>query len=863
MKKELLRLNKDELAEQLIEVTKKHQRLKKSVDKLKNSSELLKIKEKYKEFFNQANDAIYLWKVNKDNSIGKCIDSNKAATKMLGYTKTEFKKLTPFDIVTKSFLKIASVASKKIINTKSARFNSMHISKSGKKINVEVNARLIEIDNKKYVVSVTRDIDERLQYENALADSEEKFRGIVENSQSGIFVVNADYKIEYANAKLCSILKFSQSEVEGSDFRNFLAPESKKIVASRYVQRQQGKKIPSVYDIKVVRKDDSVIEGRLSAAIYKTSRGEVKTVAQILDISEHISAKRDVTQLEERFKLFADNSNDGIVMTDDSYKITYVNKELCKMMGYAKNELLNKDFRKFLFDEELSEIETAYKQGLKKEINELHKEYEFKTKYGKKIICEVNASLVEDSMGNISTMSQIKNITERRRGEKIQSVLLKISHAVNEAKNLKEFLAIVHCELSVIVDTKNFYIALYDEASDTYSFPYHIDQYDSIDDFTQFQLKNSLTDYVRRTKKAILVDNKIQFKLEQEKEITGVVGALSPVWVGAPLIVGDSVVGVMALQDYEREDAFNESDLNLLKIVSENISTSLQRRQIEDKLTESEQRYRDFISRSSEGIFRLEFTEPIDTSLPVKTQVDQMVRNSRIAECNHAMAAMYGVDNSSVLISKSILDLYGGSLNKENYEANELFVKSNYKISNIETIEFNESGEKVYFLNNSIGMVEDGKLVSIWGIQRDISKSRRAVEALRESEQRLKTVINSNPVVLWTTDKDGIFTFSEGKGLELLGNEQIIENAKEALKGKSLSSTTKVGDIHFQTFHRPMYDENQNLIGMMGTAFDITETKKKDEILRVIAESISTKTGESFFKLLVEYSFLDIILIRN
>lgn len=871
MKKEFLKLTKDELADKLIDILKKYERLKKSSEKEKEiQAELLKNKSKYKKFLDQANDAIYLWKVNKDNTIGRCLDSNKAATKMLGYTKTEFKKLTPFDITQKSYLKIAQTASQNLFNKSTARFNSVHIRKDGKKVNVEVNAKLIKIEDANFIVSVTRDIAEKLQFKSAIADSEEKFRGIVENSQSGIFVVNSEYKIEYANQKLCSILKFTRSELEYSDFRNYLAPESKKIVAERYIQRQKGKRIPSVYTISVVRKDGEVIEGRISAAIYKTSKGEIKTVAQLLDISESITAQRNAVRLEERFKLFADNSNDGIIMTDDSYKITYVNKELCKILEYNKNELLHKDFRKFLFDEELKEIENAYKQGLKREKKELHKEFEFKTKYGKKIICEVSASLVEDSKGNISIMSQVKNITERRRVEKIQNVLLKISRAVNEAKNLKEFLAIVHCELSVIIDTKNFYIALYDEASDTYSFPYHVDQYDSVDDFTQFELKSSLTDYVRRTKKAILVDNKIQLKLEQEKEITGVVGALSPVWVGAPLIVGNSVVGVMALQDYEREDAFNETDLNLLRIVSENISSSLQRRQIEDKLTESEQRYKDFISRSSEGIFRLEFTEPIDTTLPVNTQVELMVRNSRIAECNLAMAAMYGVDDSSVLLSKSILDLYGGSLNKENYEANELFVKSNYKISNVETIEYNESGEKVYFLNNSIGIVQDGKLVSVWGIQRDISKSRRAVEALKESEQRLKAVIDSNPIVLWITNAEGIFTFSDGKGLELLGlepgqvvgqslfeiyksNKIIVDCTRNALQGKVSSEIINESGIYFQTFHRPLFDKNNNVIGMMGSAFDITETKKKEEVLRTIAESISTESGELFFKLLVEY----------
>ena len=326
----------------------------------------------------------------------------------------------------------------------------------------------------------------------------------------------------------------------------------------------------------------------------------------------------------------------------------------------------------------------------------------------------------------------------------------------------------------------------------------------------------------------------------------------------------------MALQNYEREDAFNESDLNVLKIVSENISTAILRRQIEDKLAISEKRYRDFISRSSEGIYRVDFTEPIDTSMPVDEQIELIVKNSRVNECNQSMAQMYGAKSVSDILSKSILDLYGGKLSEENYLANKLFVESNYRITDVETVEINEFGGKVYFLNNSIGMVEDEKLVSIWGIQRDVTISRKAHEALKESEQRLKAVIDSNPIVLWITDADGTFTFSDGKGLELLGlepaqvvghslfeiyksNQAIIDCTKSALSGKVSSEIIYESGIYFQTFHRPLYDKNNNVIGMMGSAFDITETKKKEEVLRTIAESISTESGELFFKLLVEY----------
>ncbi len=121
-------------------------------------------------------------------------------------------------------------------------------------------------------------------------------------------------------------------------------------------------------------------------------------------------------------------------------------------------------------------------------------------------------------------------------------------------------------ELSAILDTTNFYIALYDKNSDTYTFPFHVDEYDAIDDFTQIELKDSLTDYVRRKNLAILVNAEMQTILEKKGEIKGVVGEYCPVWLGAPLVVDNVVVGAICLQNYHHEDAFSNDDLEVLKI---------------------------------------------------------------------------------------------------------------------------------------------------------------------------------------------------------------------------------------------------------------------------------------------------------
>ena len=74
--------------------------------------------------------------------------------------------------------------------------------------------------------------------------------------------------------------------------------------------------------------------------------------------------------------------------------------------------------------------------------------------------------------------------------------------------NLYDLLHFIHIELSRLVDTTNFFVALYDKNKEVYTFPYFVDAYDDIDQFTAIQLKKSLTDYVRRSGKAILINQK-------------------------------------------------------------------------------------------------------------------------------------------------------------------------------------------------------------------------------------------------------------------------------------------------------------------------------------------------------------------
>ena len=155
----------------------------------------------------------------------------------------------------------------------------------------------------------------------------------------------------------------------------------------------------------------------------------------------------------------------------------------------------------------------------------------------------------------------------------------------------------------------------------------------------------------------------------------------------------------------------------------------------ERRLRESEVNYRNFISHSSEAIYRITFDEPVDTRLPVDKQIELFYRHGSLAECNNSFAAMYGYFHAEELIGARIDDLMPMS-DHANIEYLRAFIQGGYRITGSESCEKDRDGMDRIILNNLVGFVEDERVVQVWGTQLDITERRRAEVTLRESEER-------------------------------------------------------------------------------------------------------------------------------
>ena len=163
-----------------------------------------------------------------------------------------------------------------------------------------------------------------------------------------------------------------------------------------------------------------------------------------------------------------------------------------------------------------------------------------------------------------------------------------------------------------------------------------------------------------------------------------------------------------------------------------------QRKQAEEALRASEERYRAFIEQTAEGVWRFELEVPMPPSLSEDDQLEHFYAHGILGECNDAMARMYGLQHASELTGARLGDLVPRT-DPHNLDFLRSFIREGYRLIEAESHERDVEGHERYFLNNFIGIFEGGLLRRAWGSQRDITERRRAEQQLRQVD-RLEAV---------------------------------------------------------------------------------------------------------------------------
>jgi PAS domain S-box-containing protein len=321
------------------------------------------------------------------------------------------------------------------------------------------------------------------------------------------------------------------------------------------------------------------------------------------------------------------------------------------------------------------------------------------------------------------------DITARKHAEQVQGATYRIAEAANTAADLPALLGDIHQIIGELMPARNFYIAVVDPATETLSFPYFVDEIDTHDQ--PRALGNGLTEYVLRTGQPLLATPRVYEDLVARGEVE-LVGAPSIDWLGVPLKVHERTIGVVVMQTYTEGVRYGEQERDILSFVSTQVAAAVERKRAEDALRHAEERYRAFIAQSTEGIWQFELEQPAPVDLPPAELAERLFRDGYLAECNDAMAQMYGFRSAREIIGARLDSLLVRSEPK-NLEFLHAFVASGCRLTDVESHERDRDGHPKIFLNNMIGIIEDGRMVRAWGTQRDVTEQRRLEEQIRQA----------------------------------------------------------------------------------------------------------------------------------
>ena len=237
--------------------------------------------------------------------------------------------------------------------------------------------------------------------------------------------------------------------------------------------------------------------------------------------------------------------------------------------------------------------------------------------------------------------------------------------------------------------------------------------------------------------------------------------------VCVPLVKAGHVVAGMAVAQRTPRH-WSSQEINLIDTVAHRCWESVERVTALRRLKAGYEDYRAFIAVSSEGIWRFEIEQPIPVTLPVDEQIEQMYQFAYLAECNNAMARMYGYDSADQILGARLGDLMPKS-ERKNIDYLRAVHANGYSLNDIESSELDRYGNAKVFLNSLSVIVENGMMVRAWGTQRDITAHKRAEEALRASEERYRLLTEHSPDGVVVADVNGTIQLANPSVLRMLG----------------------------------------------------------------------------------------------
>jgi two-component system cell cycle sensor histidine kinase/response regulator CckA len=316
-------------------------------------------------------------------------------------------------------------------------------------------------------------------------------------------------------------------------------------------------------------------------------------------MSQRSSLEANMMATAEQLTSLLDCARELLVILNPDGIILHANAGATRVLGFGPEELVGRSLSDFVHTHDLAET-----QGRLRAIADAPKETRrgrcrLRSKVGEWRWLEMTISSCVSNSSVDGIVASFLDVTALHRMEAERQVISEVVHALNQTANLDQLLDGIHQALKKVLYAENCFVALHDSKTDTFYFPFFVDQFDEAP--PPQKVGRSCTAFVFRTGSAMLIPQSDFDRLRQQGEVE-LVGSASPAWLGVPLKTPRATIGVLVVQHYQNESAYDIRDLEFLDSVGGHIALAIERRRSEEAL------------RKSESVFRLLFSHnPLPT----------------------------------------------------------------------------------------------------------------------------------------------------------------------------------------------------------------------------------------------------------
>ncbi len=351
--------------------------------------------ERYRAVFEQATDSVVLL----DAESGALVEFNDSACRNLGYTRDEFSRLTLADIDVIESPEEAAQHLAKVVRQGHDIFETKQRRKDGDIRDVQVNTRRISVRGKNSVHAIWRDITEQKRAQEALRQSEERYRTIYEVIPDAVFLYDpATTKLVSANDVMLELYGYTSEQIEAGEVSVLdLPPKSRREAVRKEMEAAMETPVPERLGVRPgVKRDGTPFWVDATSAPIQFA-GQRLRMAILRDVTEAVRARE---QIERQAQILA-NVTDAVTVADNDRAVTYWNRGAQELSGYSQDEVLGRTGLEFLLRDpgQTAQINERIESAVKEQRVWSHARLPCRRKSGEDIWVNVRASALKPGPG--------------------------------------------------------------------------------------------------------------------------------------------------------------------------------------------------------------------------------------------------------------------------------------------------------------------------------------------------------------------------------------------------------------------------------------------------------------------------------